>query len=179
VPEALLDSMRASACVRLDAAQPLRVAMLEADYAHLVRDDTRLRSQLAPLAKLHGKTVVARWIAMAASGSARELAADLLEAHYDPSYERAIRRNFARYRNATALRVEDPTSAGFRAPPACSRCGSFRPGCAPSANIGVDAPIGARRFHAVRRIGDLRRHGGPEARRQRRARARAPAAREG
>lgn len=115
VPEALLDSMRASACVRLDAVQPLRVAMLEADYAHLVRDDTRLRSQLAPLAKLHGKTVVARWIAMAASGSARELAADLLEAHYDPSYERAIRRNFARYRNATALRVEDPTSAGFRA----------------------------------------------------------------
>ena len=115
VPEALLDSMRASTCIRLDAEASLRVAMLEADYAHLVRDDLLLRTQLAPLAKLHGKTVVARWVAMGASGDARGLAADLLETHYDPSYERAIQRNFPRYGNATALRVDDTTSAGFRA----------------------------------------------------------------
>ena len=52
---------------------------------------------------------------MGASGDARGLAADLLETHYDPSYERAIQRNFPRYGNATALRVDDTTSAGFRA----------------------------------------------------------------
>ncbi|HEX6137978.1 MAG TPA: tRNA 2-selenouridine(34) synthase MnmH [Casimicrobiaceae bacterium] len=115
VPEALLDSIRASACVRLEAAQSLRVAMLEADYGHLARDGALLRVQLAPLAKLHGKAVVARWIAIGASGSASELAADLLETHYDPSYERAMRRNFPRYRDATLLRVDDITRTAFRA----------------------------------------------------------------
>ena len=35
--------------------------------------------------------------------------ADLLDAHYDPSYERAIRRNCPRYRNAALLRVNDVT----------------------------------------------------------------------
>lgn len=113
VPEALLESMRASACVRLDAAPALRIAMLEADYAHLARDDALLRTQLAPLAKLHGKTVVARWVAMGASGDARGLAADLLEAHYDPSYERAIARNFPRHRGATIVRVDDPQRESF------------------------------------------------------------------
>ena len=115
LPEGLLDSMRASACIRLEAAQSLRVAMLEADYAHLARNGALLRAQLAPLAKLHGKAVVARWIAIGASGRASELAADLLETHYDPSYERAIRRNFLRYRDATVLRVDDITHTGFRA----------------------------------------------------------------
>jgi tRNA 2-selenouridine synthase len=114
VPEALLDAMRASACIRLDTPQPLRVAMLEADYAHLARNDGMLDAQLAPLARLHGKAAVARWLGMRASGHARELAADLLEAHYDPSYERAIRRNFSRYRSATVLRVDDTSGAAFR-----------------------------------------------------------------
>ena len=115
VPEALLDAMRASACVRLDTPQSLRVAMLEADYEHLVRDATLLEVQLAPLARLHGKAAVARWTGMRSRGLARELAADLLESHYDPSYERAIRRNFPRYRNATVLHIDDTSQAAFRA----------------------------------------------------------------
>jgi tRNA 2-selenouridine synthase len=115
VPEALLDAMRASACITLDTPQPLRVAMLEADYGHLAQDGTLLAAQLAPLARLHGKAAVARWTAMRSRGLARELVADLLESHYDPSYERAIRRNFPRYRSATVLRVDDAGHAAFRA----------------------------------------------------------------
>jgi tRNA 2-selenouridine synthase len=52
---------------------------------------------------------------MGASGNTTQLAADLLEAHYDPSYERAIGRNFSRYRNALVLRVDDAANASFRA----------------------------------------------------------------
>jgi tRNA 2-selenouridine synthase len=115
VPEALLDSMRASACIRLETPQSLRVTMLEDDYAHLARDKRLLAAQIEPLAKLHGKPLVERWIAMGRSGDTRGLAADLLERHYDPSYERAIRRNFPRYRNAIGLRVDDVTRPGFRA----------------------------------------------------------------
>ena len=47
-------------------------------------------------------------------GLTHELATDLLESHYDPSYERAMRRNFPRYRNAAALRVDDTSNAAFR-----------------------------------------------------------------
>jgi tRNA 2-selenouridine synthase len=113
VPAALLDAMRASPCIRLEAAQPLRVAMLEADYAHLTRDADRLHARLTPLAKLHDKATLARWSEWARRGATAELTADLLDAHYDPSYERAIRRNFPRYRNAAVLRVDDATRATF------------------------------------------------------------------
>jgi len=114
VPEALLDSMRAAPCIRLDVAQPLRVAMLEADYAHLAHDETRLHAQLAPLAKLHGNAVIARWEAMMQSGQTVQLAAELLDRHYDPSYERAMLRNFRLYRGAAVLRVDDARPAAFR-----------------------------------------------------------------
>ena len=114
VPDALLEAMRGSACIRLDTAQPLRVAMLEADYAHLTRDGTLLAAQLAPLARLHGKEALARWTALRVAGDTRELAADLLQVHYDPSYERAMRRNFPRYRNAAVLRVGEASDAHFR-----------------------------------------------------------------
>ena len=113
VPESLLSTMRASPCVRLDTAQSLRVAMLTADYAHLAADKPLLHERLASLVKLHGKTTVARWVGWSDSGATEQLTADLLDAHYDPSYERAMRRNFPRYRNATALRVDDVTQATF------------------------------------------------------------------
>ena len=114
VPDALLDSMRASACIHLDTPQALRMAILESDYAHLARDEAQLRTLLAPLARLHGKVEVGRWLAMGAAGETTSLATALLAAHYDPSYERAIRRNFPRYRNASVMHVDDATDAGFR-----------------------------------------------------------------
>jgi tRNA 2-selenouridine synthase len=115
LPESLLDSMRAAQCIRLETAQALRVAMLDADYAHLAADDAELRAQLAPLAKLHGKAVIARWHAMIDAGDRTALAAEHLDVHYDPCYRRAIARNFPRHRSAPVLRVDDATPAGFRA----------------------------------------------------------------
>lgn len=114
VPEALLTHMRASRCIRLDTEQGLRVAMLESDYAHLVLDHERLRAHLAPLAKLHGKAAVRHWVELARAGAIADLTADLLAAHYDPSYARAIQRNFPRYRDAVALRPEDASHATFQ-----------------------------------------------------------------
>jgi tRNA 2-selenouridine synthase len=115
LPEALLDSMRAAPCMRLDTAQALRIAMLEADYAHLAHDDAELRAQLAPLAKLHGNATIARWEAMIEQGDRHALAAELLATHYDPCYRRAMQHNFPRYRNAPILRVSETSSAAFHA----------------------------------------------------------------
>ena len=115
VPEALLDSMREASCIRLEATNAQRVAMLEADYAHLAEDPAGFAAQLAPLAKLHGNATIARWRELMEQGAAKPLVSELLERHYDPSYERAIRANFARCRNAAALHVDDTTDDGFRA----------------------------------------------------------------
>jgi len=114
VPDGLLASMRASPCIRLETEPDLRVAMLAGDYAHLVVDHVRLDAQLAPLAKLHGKATIARWMEWARASATIELAADLLRVHYDPSYTRAIGRNFPLLRNAEVLRVHDADDATFR-----------------------------------------------------------------
>ena len=115
VPEALLEAMRASPVLRLDASQAMRVAMLEADYAHLAGDGAALQAQLAPLEKLHGKRTLARWAQWASEGATAQLATELLELHYDPSYARAIERNFPRHRDARVLRVEGTTGHAFLA----------------------------------------------------------------
>ena len=114
VPESLLAEMRESPCIRLETPLALRVAMLKTDYAHLVADGDELRLRLVPLAKLHGKQTIERWATWARAGAATELAADLLAFHYDPSYERAIGRNFPRHRDADALMPDDASPAAFR-----------------------------------------------------------------
>ena len=66
------------------------------------------------VAKLHGKATIARWMAWARAGATAELAADLLDVHYDPSYTRAIRRNFPLLRHAEVIRVQDAADVTFR-----------------------------------------------------------------
>jgi hypothetical protein len=44
----------------------------------------------------------------------RELATELLDVHYDPSYQRAIARNFPHYRNAAVVHVDDARDETFR-----------------------------------------------------------------
>jgi len=114
LPDALLEAMRASPCIRLEASRSLRVAMLAADYAHWAEDPERLHACLIALTPLHGKAAVARWIAWASEGAATPLTEDLLDLHYDPLYERAIDRNFPRYRGATSVVVPDAAPVTFR-----------------------------------------------------------------
>ena len=115
VPPALLDSMRAAPCIRLETPKPKRVAMLVDDYAHLVRDRALFFALIAPLAKLHGKATIERWRTLADEGAAAAVTSELLDVHYDPSYERAIRHIFPRHRYATLLHLGDASDEGFRA----------------------------------------------------------------
>ena len=114
VNDALLDAMRASPCVRVDTARPLRIRMLVDDYSHWSTNAGRFDTRLAALAQLHGKSVVTRWRQWARDGSAAELAGELLDVHYDPLYERAIRRNFASYDRAIVIRVDDCAPVALR-----------------------------------------------------------------
>jgi tRNA 2-selenouridine synthase len=103
VPEALMDSMRASACVSLELSQADRVALLMEDYAHFTREPEKLNERLECLLPLHGREKISRWQAMALEGKTGELVEELLIEHYDPAYLKSIRRNFALFDGALHL----------------------------------------------------------------------------
>jgi tRNA 2-selenouridine synthase len=97
VPDALLERMRVALCVRLDLPRALRVALLKAEYAHFLADPALLADRLAPLVQVHGRETDARWNALAAAGDFDGLVDALLAEHYDPTYARAIERNFPNF----------------------------------------------------------------------------------
>ena len=115
VPEALLASMRASACVRVETPQPLRVALLKEEYAHFLADTDALAARLAMLVPLHGRATVERWNALARAGDFDTLVGELLGRHYDPMYARSIERNFPRIAQAHVAAPSGLSAAAFRA----------------------------------------------------------------
>ncbi len=106
VPGALLEAMRASECILLDAPLPARVKLLMEDYEHFLRDPALLAKRLAPLAELHGHQVIEEWKALAIQGNWAALVQDLLTRHYDPAYRRSTATNFQRLKEALVLRPE-------------------------------------------------------------------------
>jgi tRNA 2-selenouridine synthase len=115
VPDALLAAMRAARCVRLETAAELRVALLKDEYAHYLADPAALSERLALLVPLHGKATIERWTAAAAAGDFDALVPDLLARHYDPTYLRAIERNFPGIDDAIAVAPDGVDGPAFRA----------------------------------------------------------------
>jgi tRNA 2-selenouridine synthase len=109
VPDALLASMRAARCVHVELTLPQRVALLKEEYAHFLADPDALSGRLAHLVPLHGRETIARWSALARERDFDTLVAELLESHYDPTYTRAMSRNYAGH--ASALRVSPESIA--------------------------------------------------------------------
>jgi tRNA 2-selenouridine synthase len=115
VPDALLASMRASPCVRVDLARPLRVALLRDEYAHFLADPSLLAERLAPLLPLRGRATLERWNALAAARDFDALVEDLLDQHYDPIYAQSMERNFPRATGAVAVAPAGIDVAAYRA----------------------------------------------------------------
>lgn len=115
VPEALMQQMRASPCVRMQIATADRVRLLIDDYPHLVDDTGLLGQQLSHLVPLHGHQKIDRWNALAQAGNAAALVEALLVEHYDPAYLRSIERNFIGYRDARVLAMAGIAGSDFDA----------------------------------------------------------------
>jgi tRNA 2-selenouridine synthase len=113
VPGALIEAMRASECVVLEAGIETRVALLMEEYAHFFSNPAALGAQLDCLAELHGRERIEEWKALAARGEWQVLVARLLEEHYDPAYRRSAGRNFARLTEAPVLRVAASDDRAF------------------------------------------------------------------
>jgi tRNA 2-selenouridine synthase len=117
VPEKLIECMRLSSCIDLNASIETRVALLKLQYPHFVASVSTLQTRLEALIALHGHGKVDDWKAMADQARWDELVADLLAFHYDPAYDRSIRRNFKRYEEAQRIdwMFEQATSSSLQA----------------------------------------------------------------
>lgn len=114
VPDALIDAMRGSPCVLIDAPVEMRVRLLMEDYAHFLRDPALLSQRLAPLVALHGHKVIEHWELLARQGAWEDLVSELLTRHYDPAYHRSTESNFPALKQAQRLPLPALDDASLR-----------------------------------------------------------------
>ncbi|MFZ3173567.1 MAG: tRNA 2-selenouridine(34) synthase MnmH, partial [Thiobacillus sp.] len=113
VPAALIASMHASPCLRLDVPLAARVQLLTEDYAHFLLDPETINRQLGFLTALRGSETVAAWQALATRQAWPELVAVLLEQHYDPAYLNSLSRNYAPSASDLSFHAEDLSASGM------------------------------------------------------------------
>ncbi len=113
VPGKLLERMRASPCVRIEAPVSERVRFLMDEYSHFLEDPARLKDKLACLRALYGGEVLESWTRRVDERDWTRLVTDLLVKHYDPAYRRSTFRNYAEAAGAPVLEVAELSPAGF------------------------------------------------------------------
>jgi tRNA 2-selenouridine synthase len=106
VPEALIEAIRGSRVALIDAPVPVRSRFLLAEYEHFRMDVAGLTALLDRLAALHGHERIGEWKTLVEQDRWLELVDRLLREHYDPSYDRSMKRNFARLADAPVVRLD-------------------------------------------------------------------------
>lgn len=95
LPPALWKAMIRAPRIVIEAPVPARAAYLAQAYADLLADPEELLELLAGLRALVGAERVAHWQDLTRAAAWRDLAAELVEHHYDPAYARARARDDA------------------------------------------------------------------------------------
>jgi len=113
VPESLIQRMRASPCVTIDATRDARLEFLVRDYAYLGDDVAELQRKIDFLKGLQSNETLARWKALAAEHDLPALFAEFIDLHYDPLYHRSQNRNFVRFPDAPAFSTDDLSPSGI------------------------------------------------------------------
>lgn len=86
LPPSLWKAMCAAPRLMVQAPLQARARYLARRYDDVSADSTRLLQTLQALAPLHAADRLAQWCAMAEQGAFTELAAELMQHHYDPRY---------------------------------------------------------------------------------------------
>lgn len=115
VPDAMMDAMRHSRCIEVDATRDARIAFLLEDYAYLGDDVDDLKFRISCLKSLQSNETLARWQQLADARDFRTLFAEFIDLHYDPLYQRSQNRNYLRFGDAARYAIDDLTPANRRA----------------------------------------------------------------
>jgi tRNA 2-selenouridine synthase len=107
VPQAMIDVMWQSDCIRLEVGLMSRVWLLMEEYAHFLTDISTLYPRLDCLIGLHSKEIVGCWKVLAEQNKWEDLVGELLIKHYDPAYTRSTLKNYERYGQGIVLRTND------------------------------------------------------------------------
>ena len=114
VPDALLETMRASPCLVIEATPAARVAFLIGDYDYFLADPAGLKEKLACLRELQSHETLAKWNALIDARDWPALVSQLLEQHYDPLYRRSQGKNYAHFAAAPRFATDDLSPAGLQ-----------------------------------------------------------------
>jgi tRNA 2-selenouridine synthase len=93
LPPALWRAMMSAPRIELSAPLAARAAYLVRTYPEIIADRPLLESVLSKLAVYPGRKRLAAWSELADAGQFHELVSEVVERHYDPSYERSSRRD--------------------------------------------------------------------------------------
>ncbi len=113
VPDALLETMRASPCLRMEATDAARIGFLIGDYDYFLADPASLKEKLDCLRELQSGETLARWNALVDARAWPALVGELLEKHYDPLYRRSQGRNYIHFADASRFATDDLSPAGL------------------------------------------------------------------
>mgnify|MGYP003862100051 CR=1 FL=1 len=113
VPDVLLETMRKSPCIKIQASIEARVEFLISDYDYFIQDPQHLISTIDYLKDLHSKETLARWKSLAQEGQWPTLVSELLEQHYDALYRRSQNSNYVNYETATSFNTADLSAKGI------------------------------------------------------------------
>lgn len=88
LPPSLWTAMSAASVIEISVPLSARVAHIVETYTDIAADKMALDLALTRLPRHHARASIADWREMASRGEIAELAAALIEAHYDPAYLR-------------------------------------------------------------------------------------------
>lgn len=112
VPEPLLAAMHGQGvALRVLVGEAARVAMLLDDYRDAMRDPEPLCRLLDGLVELRGRDRVQHWQALARASDWPALVSSLMREHYDPLYDRSMRRSWPSLDAAWCVELTDGSDA--------------------------------------------------------------------
>jgi tRNA 2-selenouridine synthase len=115
VPESLLRHMHAEGrCLRVEMDMPARLQLLLEDYGFFADDAEGFCRLIEGLVEMRGRHTVEAWQAMARAGRWSQVFAELMQVHYDPLYDRSVRRSFPHIDQAEAVSLPDGSAEALR-----------------------------------------------------------------
>ncbi len=107
VPDALIDAMRDSPCLAIDASREARLEFLLRDYAYLGDDVEDLKFRIDCLKSLQSNETLERWGELADARDFSTLFAEFMDLHYDPLYRRSQNKNYRQFPQARHYACQD------------------------------------------------------------------------
>jgi tRNA 2-selenouridine synthase len=113
VPDALIQAMWSSPCLRLEASTALRVELLREEYRHFLDDPLLLQQQMDRLRGMYSNEQLEKWQTMFTAHAWDDFIAELLTLHYDPAYTKSIYSHYPDYEQAPQLHLNTLDNQDF------------------------------------------------------------------